>query len=366
MDAGRSWLALSLIPGFGGRVGKMLLEAFGSPDRILNADRVNLEAVHGIGSKLSLAIRKGADNGRLQEEICNLEQAGAVLLGMGDERYPWALGKIHDPPPVLYLLGQLLELEKPRVAVVGTRRPTDSGLAFARELARDLALAGVEVVSGLAYGIDSAAHMGALEGQGTTVAVLGCGVDVLYPRRRGELRDRIQEKGTLVSEFPMRTTPLPEYFPRRNRIISGLSSVVVVVEAASRSGALLTADLALEQGREVMAVPGYPKSRLSEGPNRLLQEGAKLVLSAEDVLEELPVLRMERDAAVPPVPRPPEPEGVEERKILGAVRSGARLVDEIAQATGFDVSVILNRLLGMELRGLVRRIGGARYEQVAH
>ncbi len=362
MEPEKSWLALSLIPGLGGRTGKLLLKAFGSAEGILAAGTRELEALPGVGPRVSNAIRKGPDRERLDEEWGNVRRAGAGIVGLGDPAYPPLLFEIPDPPPVLYVLGRPLAADRPRVAIVGTRRPTQTGLSLAGELARDLAVLGVEVVSGMARGIDSAAHMGALEGGGSTIAVLGCGIDVLYPMRRRDLRNDIAARGTLVSEFPMKVPPLPEYFPRRNRIISGLSWAVVVVEAAARSGALLTADLALDQGREVMAVPGDPRSRVAYGPNRLIQEGAKLVMSSADVLEELPFVDWQT-VADSEKPVPPEARGEEERQILEAVPAGGCLVDEIAEKTGRDVSVVLERLLRMELRGLVRRTDGARYER---
>jgi len=364
VGTGISWLALGMIPGLGGWTGKLLLDAFGSAEGVLAASAADLKAIPGVGPRLSAAIRRGPDRERLNEEIANLARAGASVVGMGGSDYPPLLLEIPDPPPVLYVLGRRLDPDRPRVAIVGTRRPTEAGLRLARDLARDLASVGVEVVSGLARGIDSAAHMGALEGRGTTVAVLGCGIDVLYPMRRMDLRNEISARGTLVSEFPMRATPIPEYFPRRNRVISGLSWAVVVIEAAARSGALLTADLALEQGREVMATPGNPESSVSHGPNRLIQQGAKLVISAADILEELPFVdweSLEESAKAPTA----EPQNEEEIEILRAIGTGAGLVDDIAEETGQEISVVLERLLEMELRGLIRRTAGARYERVA-
>ena len=363
MELETLWLALSMISGLGGRTSKLLLDTFGSAEGILAASVKDLETVPGVGPRLSKAIRRGPDRKRLEAEISNVRRSGASVLGLGSANYPSLLLEIPDPPPVLFLLGRPPEPDRPRVAIVGTRRPTQAGLSLARELARDLAALGIEVVSGLARGIDSAAHLGALEGGGTTLAVLGCGIDVLYPMRRRDLRNEIVARGTVVSEFPMRAPPIPEYFPRRNRIISGLSWGVVVVEAAARSGALLTAGLALEQGREVMAVPGDPRSRVAFGPNRLIQEGAKLVMSVADVLEELPLIG--RDALAKLETAPPEPKSEVEKAILRAIEGGAGLVDEIAESTGHGVSVVLERLLEMELRGLVRRTAGAGYEQVS-
>lgn len=363
MTEAEGWLAVSLVSGLGGRTGKALLEAFGTSDRILGAENKDLEAVPGVGPKLSAAIRRGPDRERLRDEFSLIERAGATIVGLSEEGYPSFLREIPDPPLVLYLLGRPLEPDRPRVAMVGSRASSDSGRAVARELARDLSSSGIEIVSGMARGIDSASHLGALEGGGTTVAVLGCGIDVLYPFRGRELRDRISKDGSLVSEFPMRAPPIAEYFPRRNRIISGLSMAVIVVEAAERSGALLTAEFALEQGRDVFAVPGSPKSRLAVGPNRLIQDGAKLVMSSEDVFEEL-VLPGEMLSGHGGEPPRPEAQDPVETGVLRAVRSGAGLVDEIAERAGHPVSVVLERLLTMELRGLVKRTGGARYEQV--
>jgi len=358
---GESWLELSLVPGLGGHTARELLNELGSGRRILRAPERELKKVAGVGPRLAAAIREGPEGQRFEDELRAVERAGSRILGLGEQDYPGLLREIPDPPPVLYLLGRPLEADVPRVAIVGTRAPTTGGIATARRLAGDLSSAGVEVVSGLARGIDSAAHTGALEARGTTVAVLGCGIDVLYPMRRRDLRDWIAKQGTLVSEFPMRATPIPEYFPRRNRIISGLSAGVVVVEAGPGSGALLTADLALDQGRDVFAVPGSPTSRVSFGPNRLIQEGAKLVMSAADVLDELP--EGARGEHLDGVEAREAPPGPVEQAILDALRSGAGLVDEVADKARADVPVVLERLLSMELRGLVRRVSGARYEE---
>lgn len=270
--------------------------------------------------------------------------------------YPPALRHVHDPPEVLWLRGARVDLAGGQVAIaiVGARDASAYGVAFAARLAGDLARLGVTVVSGLALGIDAAAHRGALEAGGSTVAVLGCGTDVAYPRRNVRLRDEILATACVVSELPAGTPPSPWNFPRRNRIISGLSLGVVVVEAGERSGSLVTARHALEQGRDVFAVPGPVGSPRSRGPHRLLKGGAKLVESVEDVLEEYPEIRR---SLAPPKAAAPRPGST----IVAALQEGPDTLDGIARRLGRQVSEILAELLDLELRGEVFRGPGGRF-----
>ncbi len=295
---------------------------------------------------------------------------------LGDERcfsldapgFPAALRSIPDPPAVLFARGALAEQMArdacalaPAIAVVGARDATAYGLAVARELGRTLASRGVLVVSGLAAGIDGAAHRGALEAGGRTVAVVGGGTDVVYPREHGLLREGILRRGVILAEQPAGTRPLRHHFPARNRMISGLSLGVVVVEATLRSGSLVTARHALEQGREVFAVPGPVGSPRSRGPHHLLKQGARLVETADDVFAELPVL----EAALPPpaAGRHAEQERLDE--ILGLLRCGATTVDELVERSGMEVQAILAHLLDLELAGQVARGAAGRYAPVA-
>jgi DNA processing protein len=288
---------------------------------------------------------------------------GARIVTLGSEGYPDLLASVPDAPLVLYCRGSLPEREVP-VAVVGSRAPTAAGKEFARGLAADLAFRGVAVVSGMARGIDAAAHEGSISAGGRTIAVLGCGVDVCYPPEAGRLRDAILVRGAIVSEFPPGTPPLPHRFPARNRLISGMSRAVVVAEASAKSGALITARLALEQGREVMAVPGSPVFPHTEGSNRLLMEGAAMVTGASDVLLALGVegegFVLSPDAGG----GRPEGTGDLERRILRFL-SVERHVNEIAVSLEIPVPELLPCLLDMEWRKLLARRSGDYYRTMS-
>jgi DNA processing protein len=283
-------------------------------------------------------------------------------ISRGDLRFPAALDAIHDPPETLWISGDVDVLRAPSVAIVGSRAASPYALEVARRLGADLARRNVAVVSGMARGVDSAAHRGALEGGGITIAVFGCGVDVVYPPEHRGLADRIVERGALVSEFPPGTPPLKSHFPQRNRIISGLSLAVVIVEAAEGSGSLITADFAMEQGRTVLAVPGNVLGGRNFGAHALLRDGAKLVECADDILEELPPgLR-----AVGSGPS----EGKESKglktashdPVLRAMEEGDSYdLDEISDRSGVDRMKLLPRLLELELAGAVRRVEGGRF-----
>jgi DNA processing protein len=290
-----------------------------------------------------------------------------IAIGTDAERFPRALRHIHDPPRRLHLRGALARdptaLDAPAIAVVGARDATAYGLAMARALGRTLAESGLVVVSGLALGIDGAAHRGALEAGGRTVAVVGGGTDVVYPRQNAGLRSQILRHGLLVSEHPAGTAPRPGQFPRRNRIVSGLSLGVVVVEATLRSGSLSTAAHALEQGREVFAVPGPAGAPRSAGPHALLRRGAKLVESVDDVLAELPagIASPPDDGCHREARLPPDLE-----RVRAALRAGLATADELALHLGVKIPEILENLVALELRGVVVRGPGGRYFAVAH
>lgn len=281
-----------------------------------------------------------------------LEQRGLRWLARSDPAFPFLLASIHDPPPGLFLRGVASPdfLSRPSVAVVGARSCTDYGAHVARTLARDLAAAGVVVVSGLARGIDGWAHRGALEGGGPTVAVLGCGIDRDYPRAHAALAAQLAETGLIVSEYPPGVVPAPWRFPARNRIVAGLAAATVVVEARDRSGALITADLALEEGREVLAVPGEITSSLSRGTNALLRLGAAAVTSAADVLEAIGLSPLEIGD--------PEPPSGPAAAVLNALDAGAATADELARMTGIDSAAAAAALTELELAGLVSAAAG--------
>jgi DNA processing protein len=291
----------------------------------------------------------GAARRRAEEERGRCRASGVTLVGRDDAGYPRRLRELYDPPPVLYIRGILESAEDPAgVAIVGSRAATPQGKALARRMARDLAGAGATVVSGLARGIDAAAHQGALDASGRTVAVLGSGLDRLYPPENEALAAAIVEKGALVSEFPLGTVPYPGHFPRRNRIIAGWSEAVVVVEAAAKSGALVTARVALEEGREVLAVPGHPSQPTSAGCNQLIKDGAALVRDAVDVAREIG-LRLEV-----------APESEAGDHVLRALRGDApSSLEELRERSGLETPALLARLMQLELDEKVRRLPGA-------
>jgi len=299
---------------------------------------------------------------RAVKEFDRSREKGYSLLTLGDVAYPPLLREIFDPPCVLYCHGRPNVLESPAVAVVGSRRPTPYGRGMAERLARDLAERGVTVASGLAIGIDAAAHEGALAG-GRTIAVLGSGLDVPYPKSNRKLFDRIAGEGAVISEFPLGTEPLAANFPRRNRIISGLAWALVVVEAAEKSGSLISAEFALEQGREVLAVPGNATSELSRGANRLIKEGAKLTATWEDVAEELPrplreALLAQRAGETAPLPLLSDDEAAV-RELLSPDTPAH--VDELLERTELSVTELLTILLGLEIKGVAASVPGKRY-----
>lgn len=277
----------------------------------------------------------------------------------GDPAYPDLLQQIHDPPRRLWVQGDRGFLKGPLVAVVGARECTPYGEKVAYEISKDLAQAGVTIVSGLAFGIDAAAHRGALDGKGRTVAVLGCGIDLMSPSQNTALKERIARDGAVVSEFPPGTQAAPWTFPKRNRIISGLSRGVVVVEAGLKSGSLITADFALEHGRDVFAVPGPVTSLQSAGTNRLIQNGAKLILSARDVLEELG----SEGLSSPNRPEHVSAEG-DDGVILTLLNAGPRHVDDLVASSGLGVERISGLLIDLEIRGKIKALPGGLYEGI--
>jgi DNA processing protein len=309
-----------------------------------------------------VAIARAGD--MVEREVTALAAVGATFIAWSDDAYPVRLREIPDPPPVLAVRGGIEAGDEVAIAVVGTRRASEYGRRIASEIAGGLAAAGVTVVSGMAAGIDAAAHRAAIEADGRTVAVLGTGVDVVYPRWHVALADAITQHGALVSEFPCGAPPLQFHFPRRNRLISGLTLGTVVVEAAEQSGSLITASFALEQGRHVCAVPGPAGAVNQRGSHRLIQEGARLVTSAEDVLAELlPAYRARlsarRAAAVEANLTAPE------RRILGVIPDGGGHVDQVIREAGVPPAAVLETLLALELRGLVRQLPGKRFCRLA-
>ena len=282
------WLALSLTQGFGPTRIKKLIEHFGTAERVFNASLTELEAT-GIQVVSAQSIATGKSLELAQQECRKAAEAGARIISLSDPEYPSRLKEIYDPPVILFVKGSVEVLARPGIAMVGTRHPTPYGSGMAERLSTDLAARGLVIISGLARGIDTASHRGAVAAKGKTIAVLGTGIDVMYPKENTRLTEQIvAQGGALISEFPVGTFPAPQNFPIRNRIISGMSAGVLVVEAAEYSGTRITSRLALEQNRDVYAVPGNVTNKNSWGPNTLIKQGAKLVATWEDVWEELP------------------------------------------------------------------------------
>jgi DNA processing protein len=353
------WLELALVAELTPRQADVLVRRFGSPAAVLRAGGDESVGA-GVSAKVVAALRDAG--GRAERERRAVRALGAHIVTRADEGYPAPLREIADPPLALTVRGALPP--EPCVAVVGARRASEYGRRVAFELARDLARAGLTIVSGLAAGIDAAAHRGALAGGGRTVAVLGTGIDVVYPSWHAELATAVAAQGALLTEFACGTPPLPYNFPRRNRIISGLALGTIVVEATEDSGSLLTAQHANEQGRAVFAVPGRLGVAVHRGPHRLIREGARLVRGAEDVLEELapqlgPTLAARRAAAVAA--------GLSEaeRRLLAAIECDGVHVDEVIRRAAAPAERVLETLLALELRGLVRQLPGKRFRRAA-
>jgi DNA processing protein len=357
------WLALRSVPGVGVVLFQRLLRACGSPAAVFKTPEVELRQVQGITPAIALAIRDFRDWDRVEVQISRLTANGIAILTQADTDFPWRLKEIPYPPPFLFIRGRLEAPEGPVVALVGTRAASYYGLKAARRLAHELAGRGVAVVSGLARGIDTAAHQGALDARGRTWAVLGCGLDVVYPPENRELYRRIAEHGALVSEFPLGTPPEGKNFPIRNRIISGLSQAVVVVEAGVKSGTHITVRYALDQGREVMAVPGPVDAPTSVGAHRLIQKGAKLVRDADDILTELPPASLQTPAsnatASPEPPRAARPGHFElDDPIMPFLGAEPLQLEELVQLSHLPAQEVMSRLTILELQGLVRELPG--------
>jgi DNA processing protein len=381
------WLVLKLIPGLGTRTSGKLLDRFRTPQAIFRASRTELEAA-GVSGSVAQSIASGCsfDDAAAQQE--KMLQAGAVAVTIGDPRYPQALRDIFDPPTLLFARGRVELLQSLTLGVVGTRRPTPYGVAVAERLSADLAHAGLTIASGAARGIDSAAHKGALTAGGDTVAVLGCGVDVVYPSENRKLMAEIAAKGLIVSEFPMGATAFPQNFPIRNRIISGISLGVLVVEGAQYSGSAITAKLAIDQGREVFAVPGNITSKLSWGPNLLIKQGAKIVQDWNDVVAELPPesrrhliergrqkILLQEDSQAGATgeggrasllnSQPPEQAAIC-RRLLEALQvdSAIHLDDLLEKIEDTSPSELIAALFELEMLGLVKQLPGKNFVKV--
>lgn len=362
----QDWLTLTFLPGIGCTLTNRLLTEFGDPACILNARQGQLEKVDGVGRKLArqLSDQSVLDKARAAalRELQQLSQHNISILALDDPRYPDILKNTPDPPILLYCKGEITHLNRPGVALVGSRSATSYGRRISFTLGRDLAHHEIPVISGMALGIDGEAHAGALAGQGATIGVLGCGIDVVYPQQNLALFRQVESEGLLVSEYPLGTVPDAFRFPERNRIISGLAMGIVVVEAAMKSGSLITARLALEQGREVFAVPGRIDSAKSQGAHRLLQQGAKLVHNVNDILEELHLSSMLHQGAQAEPPVKKAGLGENEQHLLGCLDTYPVNIDELVRLSGYDAAVLADLLIRLELKGMIRQLPGQQYE----
>jgi DNA processing protein len=368
------WVALKWVEGVGNVGFKALLEAFGTPQKVFEAPLSMIKAVPGIGDKTAPQIKSFKDWKKVEKELEFADRTCVSIVTSQDPLYPSQLLSTYDYPAFLYVKGHLKE-DDINVAVVGSRTASTYGKFTTERLCRELVLRGITVISGLARGIDSAAHRGALSGKGRTIAVLGCGLDVVYPPENEELFNEISLQGALISEFPFGTPPNAPNFPARNRIISGISLGVVVVEASEKSGSLITARIALEQGREVFAVPGSIDSSGSRGTNKLIKQGAKLIENVEDILEEILPQVTRAPKVVKPDQRQKQPEDQQkiltsspdlvlketEKTVWQVLSQKPVHIDQIITSTGLTAHEVLVILLNLELQGLIEQKPGKTY-----
>ena len=353
MDDKLYWLALNMVPGVGPVTYRKLVMRFQEPEKVFAASTHALASIEGIAEKTIRAIKEFPVTKMAAEELSKMSDIGAYVITFRDQGYPKNLLEIYDPPPVLYVRGVLDAVDSLMVAIVGSRRGSSYGRAVTKRISKELAAAGVTVVSGMARGIDTYAHLGALEAGGKTIAVLGCGIDVVYPPENKKLFSDIIDHGAIISEFPLGTPPDGKHFPRRNRIISGVSLGVVIVEATADSGSLITASHALEQGREIFAVPGNVGMATSKGTNRLIKQGAKLVEEAQDILSEiLPQYRGAIKQEVLPVLSDAE-DG-----ILQFLSHTPVHIDEITRLCRMEIQRVSTILLDLELKGVISQMSG--------
>jgi len=338
---------------------RKLLQVFETPERILAAKRTELRKVEGIGSEVADQISNWESIVDLGAELKNVRDFGANVITQESPSYPNQLREIHAPPIVLYVWGELKERDHHAIGIIGARRTTHYGTESAKKLAYQLAYAGLTVISGLARGIDTAAHQGALAAKGRTIAVIGSGLAKLYPPENRGLAEKIRDgNGAIVSEFSMEIEPDRQTFPMRNRIIAGWSHGILVVEAGSNSGALITASQALEQGRSVYAVPGHINAPSAMGSNRLIQQGAKLVMDASDILDDLQILLPETKPSPEAAARPLPPLSEDERRFYDAIAATETPIDQIAAKCDLPSATVSSTLLSLELKRLVMQLPG--------
>lgn len=357
------WIALKSVHGIGNVNFPALLDNFGSIPAVFAASIARLAETYGISKGIAEAIKDFKDWNKIEKELNLLDKNKVNVITYKDELYPRNLLNIYDRPPYIYVRGNLSK-DDVNIALVGSRQASTYGKYTTERISRELAMRGVTVVSGMARGIDSAAHRGALSARGRTIAVIGTGLDVIYPPENKKLFEEIIHNGAVISEYPMGTPPLPNHFPARNRIISGISYGVVIVEAAEKSGALITARMAMEQGREVFAVPGSIDSAGSRGTNKLIKQGAKLIENTDDILEEI-LPQIEQNLTPDLQPDTPETAQINDaafsgndRKIIDFVSQGRIHIDDLISSTGLSSADALSALTAMELNGIVEQHPG--------
>lgn len=373
-EALRDLLALSLVPGVGPQRAALLLAHFGSPGAVLQATQQQLLAIRGVGAKIATDIRAARSGTYFTEELELIRQHGVQIAGLRGEGYPARLAEIPDPPPILYIRGTLTPADARAVAIVGSRRCTTYGQRITEKLAEGLAKAGYVVVSGLARGIDGFAHRAALNAGGRTLAVLAGGLSKIYPPEHDQLAEQVATAGALLCEVPMRSQPLPTMFHARNRIISGLVLGVVIIEANDRSGALITARHAADQGRDVFVVPANVDSLASSGSLNLIRLGARVIRGIDDLLEDLqgfgstpsPATDKAEASATParsePVAAPPPTLSAAEQKLWDYLTE-QRHIDQIAAETGLSMSELSKMMMLLEMKRVIRRLPGNWYER---
>jgi DNA processing protein len=353
-------IALNMVPKLGPVRLRKLLDVFETPQRVLSASAAELQEVDGIGAQAAHSIASWEKHVDLAGELKRIEVFGARVLIPTDEEYPEALRTIHDPPVALYVWGRLTERDRHAIGIVGTRKPSHYATDCAKKIGYQIAYAGLTVFSGLARGIDTAAHPGALAAKGRTVAVLGGGLNRLYPPQNIDLAKKIAAgNGAVLSEFPMDTSPDKQTFPMRNRIVAGCSFGLLVVEAGLNSGALITANQAADQGRTIYAIPGRIDNPVALGSNKLIQQGAKLIQSAQDILDDLGMLFAEQ----PELSAPATPADLtdDERTLLQALGGDETHIDTIASRSGLPIPTVASTLLALEMRRLVKQLPGSRF-----
>ena len=359
MNSIEACIALNMLPTVGPVRLRKLLENFREPQQVLAAKRSELRKVEGIGNEVADQISTWESTVDLAAELKRVRDFGATVITQESPSYPRPLREIHAPPIVLYVWGELQERDHHAIGVIGARRTTHYGMESAKKLSYQLAYAGLTVISGLARGIDTAAHQGALAAKGRTVAVIGAGLAKLYPPENAVLAEKIRSgNGAIVSEFSMAVEPDRQTFPIRNRIISGWSHGILVVEAGLNSGALITSAQALEQGRSVYAVPGHINAPSAMGSNRLIQQGAKLVMDASDILDDLQILLPDTKPSPEAAVRPLPPLSEEERRVYDAIEQTETPIDDIAAKSELPTSMVSSILLQLELKRLVKQLPG--------